>query len=316
MLAFSTGHFKCDAMKPHRSKYKKAKGKVKSYYREYWSGILNVYWDMSDLIYKGRTKYQNILIGKNPYLGTFLALDGKMQSSEWDEYIYHEALTHTALVTAYPAKRVLIIGGGEGCITREVLKYPSIEWVEWVDIDGEVVRICREKLPYSWKGNDSRVHLEFEDGFNFLVKAVENKKEYDAVLLDLTEHSKRVPLSNRLFGLQAIKLMKKVLSPRGVLVTACLNVMEDGSVVRANIPPLIDKLFKYKRPLHFFVPAFLSEYRLVLATDRRDPLRIPKAEIRSTISSFVKTLRYYDDTYHYNIITLPRQARFDGEKTF
>lgn len=259
---------------------------------------------------------QKVLIATNPYLGSFLALDGRMQSSEWDEYIYHEALVHPAMVTSYPVRNVLIIGNGEGCVTREVLKYKSVKSVDWVDLDKQVIDICKHKLPYAWKGNDKRVHMSYVDGYDFMNNAIKNGIRYDVILMDLTEYSERTPLSNKLFSSKALKSIKLLLTKKGSLVTQCVNVLEGGRVVRGNVPPLINKSFKYKKTLHFFVPSFLTEYRLVLATDRIDPIKIKRKKIKSTISSFVNTLRYYDDEYHYSIMTLPREARLHGRKTF
>ena len=287
----------------------------RSYLME-WSDILKAYWKIDKILYSGNTKFQKILIAKNPYLGSFLALDGKMQSSEWDEYIYHEALVHPAMLTSYPVKRVLIIGNGEGCVTREVLKYSSVKTIDWVDLDRQVIELCRKNLPYSWKGNDPRVNMIYGDGYKFMEGVAKEKRKYDVILMDLTEYNTKIPLSNRLFSKAAIKLIKSLLSNRGSLVTQCVNVLDNGKVVRGNVPPLVNKAFKYKRTLHFFVPSFLCEYRLVLATDGIDPIKISRDRVRKVIAPFVNTLRYYDDKYHHSIITLPREARLSGRKTF
>lgn len=287
-----------------------------NFYLEKWGGIFKGYWNIDELIYTGKTDFQEILIGTNSYIGVFLVLDGKIQSSEFDEYIYHEALVHPAMLNAYPVKNVLIIGNGEGCVTREVLKYDTVKSVDWVDLDKQVISICRDKLPYSWKGNDQRVNMFYADGYDFMKEAVRTNKKYDVILMDLTEYDQKVPLSNKLFGYDALKLIKSILTKNGSLVTQCINILKNGDIERKNVPPLIDKSFKYKRTLHFFVPSFLCEYRLVLATDKSDPINLQKSKIQKIIEPFVNSLRYYDDKYHNNVITLPREARIYGRKTF
>lgn len=287
-----------------------------NFYLEQWEDILKVYWNLDKLIYTGKTDFQKVVIGNNAYIGVFLALDGKIQSSEFDEYIYHEALVHPAMLNAYPVKNVLIIGNGEGCATREVLKYNSVESLDWVDLDEKVVSICRNKLPYSWKGNDPRTNLVFMDGYKFLKETARTNKKYDVILMDLTEYNQNVPLSNKLFGYEALKLIKSILTKNGSLVTQCTNILKNGDVEIKNVPTLIDRAFKYKRTMHIFVPSFLSEYRLVLATDKSDPINLPKSKIQKIIEPFVNSLRYYDGEYHRSLMTLPREARVYGRKTF
>jgi spermidine synthase len=140
----------------------------------------------------GTTPTCRVVIAQSPVYGKVLFLDDEIQSAESDEAIYHEHLVHPAMATAMatvadaPNKHILIVGGGEGATCREVLKWPTVEHVDWVDIDGPLVDLCRQHL--SWASDsvytDPRVTYYSQDIRKFLD---ETDKQYDVILLDLPD---------------------------------------------------------------------------------------------------------------------------------
>ena len=115
--------------------------------------------------YSGQTDYQNVEVLESDTFGRALALDGKTQSTERDEFVYHEALVHPAML-AHPGPRsVFIGGGGEGGTLRETLAHRSVEQVVMLDLDRRVVELCREFLPHHSEGSfeDPRVTLIHQD---------------------------------------------------------------------------------------------------------------------------------------------------------
>lgn len=100
-----------------------------------------------DTIFKGESDFQTVEIVRTEPFGVCLLLDGKMQSTEADEWIYHECLVHPAMLLHPNPKKVFICGGGEGATAREVLRHKSVEQVIMVDIDEIVCRHCAEHLP-------------------------------------------------------------------------------------------------------------------------------------------------------------------------
>src|SRR3977135_1876318 len=109
---------------------------------------------------EAQTKFQHVEIFQTAAYGKTLVLDGRIQSSQGDEFIYHEALVHPGLLATEAAPRsALVIGGGEGATLREILRYPSITRAVMVDIDGEVVELCKKHLPEMHQGifEDPRV---------------------------------------------------------------------------------------------------------------------------------------------------------------
>jgi spermidine synthase len=134
---------------------------------------------------------QEIVVLEHPDFGAMLFIDMEGQSAEKDEAVYHEALVHPAMVTAnavggLPAKRVLILGGGEGASLREVCKYPDVKEITMIDFDQELVHLFRDNFP-SWHAgsfSDPRVRLQFAD----VRKALkEDAKRYDVIIVDLTD---------------------------------------------------------------------------------------------------------------------------------
>ena len=136
-------------------------------------------------VYSGRSEFQRIDVFDSPEFGRFLVLDGYMMLTEKDEFIYHEMITHVPLAVHPHAKDILVIGGGDGGVIRELVKYGDIEHIDLVEIDEEVTRVCREYLPFTACAfDDPRVSLHFEDG----LKLVRTKKDaYDLIIVDSTD---------------------------------------------------------------------------------------------------------------------------------
>lgn len=140
-----------------------------------------------EVLYSGQSDFQKIDIIKNKLYGNILLLDDLMMTNELDEFIYHESLTHVpASSFKGEMKNILIIGGGDGGIVREVLKYKTVEHVDLVEIDPMVIEVSKKYLPtISLKLNDNRVSIHTEDAAKFIKNA--NDKYYDLILVDSTD---------------------------------------------------------------------------------------------------------------------------------
>ena len=133
-----------------------------------------------------RTTYQELAVLDTYDFGRMLVLDGIIQTTEADEFIYHEMLSHVPLFTHGHPERVLVIGGGDGGLVREVLKHPAVERVTVVEIDPAVVEACRKYLPaLSGSLDDERVHLVFEDGIAYVARSA--PESFDVILVDSTD---------------------------------------------------------------------------------------------------------------------------------
>lgn len=166
-----------------------------------------------DILYDGRSTFQHIQIASNPTFGRMLILDDAVQTTERDEYIYHEMLTHPALFTHPAPRRVLIVGGGDGGTLEETLKHP-VQHVAMVEIDRAVVDVSRRFLP-SISGaafDDPRTHLVIDDGIKFVETTQER---FDVILVDSTD-PKGPGLA--LFSPEFYAACVRVLAPDGLLV--------------------------------------------------------------------------------------------------
>ncbi|MEQ8661221.1 MAG: polyamine aminopropyltransferase [Gammaproteobacteria bacterium] len=166
------------------------------------------------LLFEADTEYQSIRIYDVPWLGRVLVLDGIVQTTEADEFIYHEMLAHVPLMSVAAPKRVMIVGGGDGGTLREVLKHP-VEKVDLVEIDEVVISSAREFLPTLNDGgrafDDPRVEIVVQDAFQYM-KA--HTGEYDAILIDSTDP---VGMAEALYSDEFYRLCRDALSPVGAL---------------------------------------------------------------------------------------------------
>jgi spermidine synthase len=164
-----------------------------------------------------RTAFQEVEISRLETCGWTLILDGLIQSSEVDEHLYHELLVHPALLAHPHPRRVLVLGTGEGATAREILRHPSIEHVTMVDIDAEVVELCKQWLP-TWNAgafDDPRVHLVTGDAGEYLRS--QQPGQLDAIIMDLT--GPEFGPASDLYSRDFFQLVRSRLAEEGVFVT-------------------------------------------------------------------------------------------------
>ena len=136
-------------------------------------------------LYSGQSEFQRIDVFESPEFGRFLTLDGYMMLTEKDEFIYHEMSAHVPMCVRPDAENILVIGGGDGGTVRELLRYPSVRHIDLVEIDEQVVDICKKYLPFTAAGlDDPCVSLHYEDGLRFVRKPV---SAYDLIIVDSTD---------------------------------------------------------------------------------------------------------------------------------
>ncbi len=170
--------------------------------------------EISREIIREQSPFQDLLIFENPGFGRVLVLDGVVQTTERDEFIYHEMLTHVPLVAHGDAKRVLIIGGGDGGVLREVMRHP-VESAVMVEIDGVVVERCREFMPSLSDGafEDPRSELLIDDGIKYVEAA---SGPFDVIIVDSTDP---IGPGEVLFTDEFYGHCSRLLGSSGILVT-------------------------------------------------------------------------------------------------
>ena len=155
------------------------------WFSEYHTPDVRLSIRVDEHLYSGKSEFQRIDVFSSPEFGRFLALDGYMMLTERDEFIYHEMMVHVPMAVHPCAKRILVIGAGDGGVARELLRYPQVEHIDLVEIDPQVVNVCRQFFPFAAQSlNDPRVHLHFEDGIRYVRPVVE---DYDLIIVDSTD---------------------------------------------------------------------------------------------------------------------------------
>ncbi|MEW6399475.1 MAG: polyamine aminopropyltransferase [Bacillota bacterium] len=140
-----------------------------------------------EVLFQEHTGLQDLAIIDTEDFGRALVLDGVLQTTERDEVFYHEMLAHVPLCAHPSPRRVLVIGGGDGGLVREVLRHPGVEHVTMVEIDRGVVEACRRYLPTLSRGlADPRVRVEFQDGVRYVRQC---SGSFDVILVDSTDPS-------------------------------------------------------------------------------------------------------------------------------
>ena len=260
-------------------------------------------------IVAAQTKFQQMEIMETASYGKCLVLDGRIQSSAADEFIYHEALVHPGLlaVEGAPAS-ALVIGGGEGATLREVLRYPSVRRAVMVDIDAEVVALCREHLPEMHQGafDDPRTELRHEDARAYLERTDER---FDLIVIDLVEPLEHGPAC-LLFTREFYTLVRDRLTPGGAMTlqAGMTKVGELGFF--SAVHRTLDLVFPVVAGYQTFISCFGTPWGFITATKRIDPRGQSPENIDRLIAERVRgRLAYWDGTTHLHSFSLPKFIR-------
>ena len=186
------------------------------------------------VLYEQRSEHHHLAIVENGFFGRCLFLDGVLQTTERDEFIYHEMLTHVPILAHGQVRRVLIVGGGDGGMLEEVLKHRSVERVTMVEIDRSVIDLCREHLPSISKEAfaDPRLDLVIDDGVRYLERTGER---FDLVISDATDP---IGPGAALFSQAFYEGARRVLDERGILVTQNGVPFAQASELRSSMRAL------------------------------------------------------------------------------
>jgi len=249
-------------------------------------------------LHEEQTAYQHLEIYESPRFGRMLVLDGAVQTTEGDEFVYHEMLAHPGLLTHPSPRRLLIIGGGDGGALEESLKHP-LERATLVEIDEAVVRTSRAYLDVIGGGafDDPRTELIVGDGIAYVA---DGGAPFDVVLVDSTDpQGPAVGLFNPEFYAQ----IARRLTPDGVLA------VQSGSAVYQQ--DLIAAVQRHLRPAFPIVRTYTATvlaypgviWSFTMGSLGRDPLEVPVEEITRRTQGFA--LRYYTARGHHAALDLP-----------
>ncbi len=273
-------------------------------YAEYFAARAGLTTDVEAVLYDRRSSFQRITVLQTPAFGRMLLLDGAVMVTEWDEFIYHEMLVHPALFLIPEPRRVAVIGGGDGGAVREILRHPTIEHVDLVEIDPDVIAVAREFLPtISAALEDARVHIYHRDGAEFVAEAP--AACYDAIIVDAPDP---IGIASGLFSQHFYAHCCRVLRSEGVCV------LQSGSPLHSLYRQALPRIQRLLRELFPVVAIYLAPiptypavlWSFTLASPRWDPLQ--DFELQAALERYRLlrgSLRYYTPYLHRAAFALP-----------
>jgi spermidine synthase len=208
----------------------------KNWYTEEWAGQGSaISLKIKDKVHDENSPYQRIEIYETETFGTLMTLDGLVMVTDRDNFVYHEMMSHPALFTHPDPKRVLVIGGGDCGTLHEVLKHPSVELAEQVELDERVTRVAEKFFPELCESNkDPRAKLHFADGIKWVADT--KPDTYDVIIIDSTDP---VGPAAGLFSQEFYKNCFRALRPRGIVVGQSESPLFHADLIRS-----VQKSFK------------------------------------------------------------------------
>lgn len=250
-----------------------------------------------------KSRYQEIEVFDTKEFGKVLALDGYVMLTEKDEFIYHEMITHVPLAVNPDVKNVLIIGAGDGGTVRELTRYKTIEQIDMVEIDEEVVNVCKEYLPKtSCELNDERLNIYYEDGLKYVRR---KNNEYDLIIVDSTD-----PFGpgEGLFTKEFYGNCYQALNEKGILINqheSPYYADDAASMVRAH--KNIESVFEYSFVYQFHMPTYPSGHWLFgFASKIYDPVKDLQQDEWNKLGI---TTGYYNTELHKGAFALPNYVK-------
>ncbi len=261
--------------------------------------------DIEEVLYEERTDHQHLLIFRNALFGRVMVLDGVVQTTEKDEFVYHEMLAHVPILAHGRVARVLIVGGGDGGMLREVCKHRGIQTVNLVELDRKVVDLCRKHLPGHSQGafDDPRLKLVFDEGLNFVNTTAE---KFDVIIVDSTDP---IGPGTALFSRDFYRACKHCLLPGGIMVTQNGVVFMQPDEVRTTATHLRD-LFEDWSFYTAAVPTYIGGC-MTFGWASDDPaLRQTRVtDLRARFQAGKLATRYYNPEIHLAAFALPQYVR-------
>ena len=255
--------------------------------------------ETTEHLYTARSPYQQIDIYQTAHCGKLMLLDGIIQFTEYDEFAYQEMLAHLPLFAHPCPERVLVIGGGDGGILREIAKHDCVKRIDLCEIDAMVIEAAKKFVTSMSCGfDDPRVAVHIADGSKFVA---DKESEYDVIIVDSTDP---VGPGESLFNAEFYSKMKRALKPDGVIASQSESIYLHPAVIKRLMRINLDLFGSYNYAL-MLVPTYptgtIGASVVSCSRDVKNPVREPDA-------SMLAKLRYYTPAIHRASFVLPKFA--------
>ncbi len=242
-----------------------------------------------------QTDFQELAMIETEEYGNMLVLDGMVMTTERDEFVYHEMVAHPALFTHPNPENVLVVGGGDGGVIREVLKHPEVKKAVLVDIDGKVIEYSKQYLPsIAGKLDDPRVEVIVNDGFMHIH---DHKNTYDVIMVDSTEP---VGPAVNLFTKGFYQGIHDALKDDGIFVAQTDNPWFKADLIR-SVNRDVKEVFDIVRVYAANIPTYPSGlWTFTLGSKKYDPLAVDESKLPELDT------KYYSPRLHKAAFALPK----------
>lgn len=245
-----------------------------------------------------KTKFQDIELVETDEYGKVLLLDGFTQVVEKNEFEYHEPMVHIAMLSHHNPENILIIGGGDGGILREVYKHQSVKMVDFVELDEDVVKFSEKYLPSINDGSfkDSRTNFIFDDGRKFVF---DQNKKYDVIIMDMTD-----PFgpSEMLYTMEFFAAVKNALKNEMGLFVMHSESPVARPLAFGSIRQTLSKIFNFVNPVYNYVQMYGTLWSFAISSEKNDLSKINYDEIRTKLTtSSLSKLKLIDENTYFSL---------------
>ena len=267
---------------------------------EKWKDVETLY-RINSVLYEDDSEFQHTRIVDSGRYGRMLLLDGIVQTTEKDEFIYHEMMVHVPMLSHPDPEKILIIGGGDGGILREVLRYKSVRMATMVEIDRGVIDLSKKYMPMINNGafEDSRTNLVISDGAAFVKETAER---YDVVIVDSCDP---IGPATVLFSKAFYSDIRNLLTPDGIMVcqTGSIHMQPDE---QKETYGLLSGIYGVTMPYVFAVPTYIGGFfSAMFCSEKINPgeIDIRKLEEKAAVNNI--NTRYYNPGMHIGAFHVP-----------
>jgi len=259
---------------------------------------------IADKIFEAKSKFQSIKVFNTPIFGKMLVVDDDVQSTQADEFVYHESLIHPTLILHPNPKKVLILGAGEAATGREAVKHNVVESVTAIDIDKEVMDIVKKEL-VEWHQNvfdNPKYNLIIDDAKHFIETTNE---KFDVVISDLTDPVRDSPVCP-FYKEKFYKKVKQKMNKNGIFATQAHDIGSLRWKLHFDTVKELKKVFKHVRSYSVYIDSFKTNWGFIIASDNS----IEFGDINKILADHgVSGLKHYDQESHTRAFSLPKYIR-------
>ena len=264
-----------------------------------WPGVaLSI--EIEEVLYSKKSKFQQIDLFQTKNFGKMLVLDGIIQLTEPDEFAYHEMLAHVPMFAHPDPENILVVGGGDGGVLREVGRHKCVKHIDFCEIDEEVINVAKEFLPDIACGfDDPRVYVHIGDGNSFVHS---QKNKYDVIIVDSSDP---IGPGEALFEQPFYEALKAALKPNGIIATQGESFFLHKDCV-TNLVKITRTLFPVQAYSYILVPTYPGGHIGICLGSLGPELLKPN---RAISDDFQKQLKYYNADMHSASFVLPQFAK-------